>query len=159
MTFTELLSMSRISQKFIQYLLLTISYRKGMKAEDNIQFLKYCGYAFGIPVLVTFINLILNNIKSIPDSIKNGIGVETCSIPSHDDIAQWIYVYGPIMLLLTVNISFYGVTAWKIFHVQQETSKVVKSENSRRHTRCNDSNDNHIRYDIRFHSFTSFSNH
>jgi len=119
-----------------------------MKAENNVQFFKYCGYAFGIPVLISFINFILNNFELIPESINNGIGRETCSIPPKEDKIQWIYIYGPIVLLLAVNISFYGITAWKIFHVQKETSKVVKSENSRRHTKCNDSNDNHTRYDV-----------
>ena len=118
-----------------------------MKAEDNIQFLKYCGYAFGIPIIISIINFILNNFELIPGSINNGIGKETCSIPPEDHALQWIYIYGPIVLLLAINVTFYGITAWKIFRVQKETAKFCKSENSRRHTKCLDSNDNHTRYD------------
>ena len=111
-----------------------------MKSEDNIQFFKYCGYAFGIPISITIVNFILNNFDLIPDDYNNGIGNTTCTILSENQSLKWIYIYGPIVLLLTINISFYGTTAWKIFHVQKETSKVVKSENSQRH-----SNDNHTR--------------
>lgn len=117
-----------------------------MKAEENIQFLKYCGYAFGIPILISFINFILSNFELIPDKINNGIGSESCLIPANEKHLHWIYMYGPITLLLIINILFYGTTAYKIFYVQMETSKVCKTEDSRRITKSADSNENNTRY-------------
>jgi hypothetical protein len=116
-------------------------FRKGIRTEDNRQFLNYCAYAFGIPVLISITNFILNNFELIPDSINNGIGHETCSIPQKRHDLLWIYIYGPIMVMLIVNITFYAITAWKILYVQKETSKICKATSSQKHSK-----DNHIRY-------------
>ncbi|CAG9806277.1 unnamed protein product [Chironomus riparius] len=114
------------------------TFREGMKTEDNKQFFKYCGYAFGIPIIISIINFTLNNFELIPNDYNSGIGTITCTVLADNRTVQWIYIYLPVMLLLVINVSFYGITAWKIFSVQKETSTVCKSENSGRHSRCQD---------------------
>lgn len=103
---------------------------------DNMQrFLMYCAYAFGVPLFLTIVAFLLSTLQLIPDKFNTNIGNETCSIGSDDDgrVAQFIYVYCPIIVTISINIVFYTITAYKIYCVQKETA--FKGSESKRHAK------------------------
>lgn len=103
---------------------------------DNVRrFLLYCVYAFGLPLTLTLITFLLSTFKLIPDKFNTNIGNGTCSmgINENDRTAQFIYVYFPIIITISINIIFYTITACKIYRVQKEIS--FKGTESKRHSK------------------------
>lgn len=107
---------------------------------DNIKrFLLYCSYAFGLPILLGLIVFILNHFDFIHEDFNNQIGKETCIVASNDienqTLLQFIYIYLPIIITISINIVFYSITAYKIYCVQRDTA--FKGSESKRHSRNN----------------------
>ena len=127
------------------------SYRVEIKSEFNGQFIKFCAYAFGIPIVYMMIVFVLNYYQLIPDEYNNNIGYGSCLISNnfgqdiHQNSIQWIYIYGPILLLISVNIIFYGITAWKFFCVERDRARVCRTSTSRIHHGQCDNSENRIR--------------
>jgi hypothetical protein len=93
--------------------------------EVSKKFTHYCIYAFGLPIAIVIIVVILNEASLIPECWKTGIGKHSCSVSdplfdrsdeamAHSQRAQSIYLYGPIALFLTVNVVLYAATFVKI---------------------------------------------
>jgi hypothetical protein len=109
------------------------------------KFIYYCLYAFGLPTVIVLIVATLNELEIIHEDWRTGIGNYSCSIsdPLSDNSdealmrsnrSQWLYMYGPIMIFLTMNFGFYGTTAYTIYKVQEEVNAFKKGEQSR-HTK------------------------
>lgn len=94
---------------------------------------------------------ILNFFRLIPEKFNNNIGNGSCSVStnfdmdSHPIIAQWIYIYGPILLLISINIIFYGITAWKFYCIEKERTRVCRNSTSRIHLGQDNCNENRMR--------------
>ncbi|KAG5667461.1 hypothetical protein PVAND_015441 [Polypedilum vanderplanki] len=108
-------------------------------------FIKYCLYAFGVPDLISFVIILLNELEVISEDWQTGIGKYSCSIsePIYDNSdeayerslrAQKLYLYGPISFFLFINIGFYITTAYTIFDIQNQTNAFNKDGN-RKHTK------------------------
>lgn len=129
----------RISNIQAIFLILFFDFRHGM-CHDNIKrFLLYCSYAFGLPILLGLIVFILNHFEFIHEDFNNQIGKETCIVASNDienqTLLQFIYIYLPIIITISINIVFYSITAYKIYCVQRDTA--FKGSESKRHSRNN----------------------
>ena len=107
-----------------------MSFRKnsGLKTNENRKFLFYCVYAFGCPVLISFLAYILDHTENLAQDYKIGIVNGNCFV-QNNKIALVIYIFFPISSVLLFNITFYSFTALKIFKVTKEISTVQKREN------------------------------
>ncbi|XP_070507494.1 G-protein coupled receptor Mth2-like [Chironomus tepperi] len=128
------------------------AFRVEIRSESKEQFIIFCAYAFGIPIIYMTIVFVLNFFRFIPDRFNNNIGYGSCSISnsfdkdSHPKIIQWIYIYGPILLLISINIIFYGVTAWKFYCVGRERARIGRTSTSRIHCGHGDTSENRRRF-------------
>lgn len=102
---------------------------------DNMRrFLMYCAYAFGTPITLAIIAILLNSFDLLPANYKTGIGEETCLIVSSDESnAEFVYIYLPLIVTISVNIVFYSITAYKIYCAQKESA--FKGVDSKRHAK------------------------
>lgn len=106
-----------------------------MSLDNMRRFLMYCAYAFGAPITITVIEFLLNAFEVLPEAYQTKIGGNsTCLVAkSEGSHAELIYIYLPIMFTISVNIIFYGITAYKIYRVQKETA--FKGADSKRHAK------------------------
>jgi G protein-coupled receptor Mth (Methuselah protein) len=95
------------------------------KKTDRRRFLKYSLYAFGLPLLVSMLVFISDETNFIPDEYKIGMGKNDCFVDNA------FYVFIPIVSVITINIVFYSITAYKIYKVQSEIAWVHKGDNAR----------------------------
>ncbi|XP_063708182.1 G-protein coupled receptor Mth2-like isoform X2 [Culicoides brevitarsis] len=106
--------------------------RGSTSAKKN--FIYYCIYAWGLAMFCTLFSLSMD-ISGIPEKYKPGMYfTQTCFL-QHEHISEFIYLYSILLILICMNITFFGVTAYRIKKVQSETAAVVDAESSRRHSR------------------------
>ncbi|KAH0548433.1 hypothetical protein KQX54_001437 [Cotesia glomerata] len=75
------------------------------------RFLLYSCYAWGLPLLSSLFIFMLDSKKFIPDEWLPHLGETTCWIGAqNDNIAKVIYFYGPLTILLTINVIFFILT-------------------------------------------------
>jgi len=86
----------------------------GIKHHTARQFIRYSVYAWGSPLIITGVAIILDFVPGIPDSvIKPKYGQRKCWLD--DDSALAAYFYGPIGVLLLVNLIFFILTSWTLY--------------------------------------------
>lgn len=91
----------------------------------------YCAYAFGVPITLGVIAFLLNNLKLIPEEFRNKAGTTTCLVGGSTTV-EFIYVFCPVIITLSINAIFYLITALKIYRVQKATN--FKGGESKRHS-------------------------
>jgi hypothetical protein len=95
------------------------------QGENSKKFKHYCIYAFGLPIAIVIIVVILNEASLIPECWKTGIGKHSCSASdpiidtSEETLAnswytQFLYLYGPILVCLLVNSGLIASTFYTI---------------------------------------------
>jgi hypothetical protein len=106
-----------------------------MSLDNMRRFLMYCAYAFGLPLTITIIEFLLNTFDVLPENYQTKIGNGSCLVAPSDtgSHGEFIYIYLPIIITITVNIVFYSITAYKIYRVQKETA--FKGADSKRHAK------------------------
>ena len=92
-----------------------------IRIDDFKKFIYYCLYAFGVPLTFCIVVFIIDFWKFAHKEFLPGIGVERCWIQK-GRMAEAIYVYGPITVILVINTAFCAFTAFKIFKAQKKTS-------------------------------------
>lgn len=97
---------------------------------DSRRFALYCAYGYGFPALFTAIILLIDHTSLVADPYRPSIGNGSCWIKRNMKV-EAIYVYLPMILIITCNVGFFLTTAFKIFCVQKETSYVRKVESCR----------------------------
>lgn len=113
-----------------------------LRRGDRKKFLFYCLYAFGTPALLTGLVLLIDLMDLIQDKYQTQMGKERCWL-QNSRLIEAIYVYVPISIILTVNIAFYSITAYKIFQVQRETS-IVRNGESQKHSKSDADKDRRV---------------
>lgn len=101
------------------------------------RFLCYSAYAFGAPIIAVILIIAVKSSSFVTKEYKFRIEPLTCWLK--DNEAEFIYVYLPVGLILTFNIIFYCITAFKIFKAQKE-AKAAMRHDSKRHSRSTDQN-------------------
>ena len=85
---------------------------KHFMIKDKLLFTIYCLCGFGGPTCFLIAALIMHHIDG--RHLKPGFGEETCWFSGPKQM--WAYFYGPIAILLTLNIIYLGLTSWKLWH-------------------------------------------
>ncbi|KAH8327304.1 hypothetical protein KR074_009750 [Drosophila pseudoananassae] len=95
------------------------------------KYLKYSGFAWGIPAFLTIAIVLLDFTmnKEQYESWMPGIGFYNCWIKT-EDMSAMIYLYGPILILSTYNITVFIHAATKIVKIKMKTRKLFNSGES-----------------------------
>lgn len=109
-------------------------FRSQLKSRGSEQkrFIFFCIYAFGCPLVLVGITFFIENSNWFPEDIRPMIGFEKCWLRS-DKLVEWIFAFGPISIIIAVNIVLYSITAIKIVSIHKET-KLIRSGESRKHS-------------------------
>ncbi|KAJ6642045.1 G-protein coupled receptor Mth2 [Pseudolycoriella hygida] len=102
------------------------------KFADFKKFLVYSAYAWGSTIFMVALCYLIDASSSISSAYQPGMGAETCFLKK-SRLSEFLYLYLPIILIMTSNSTFFILTALKIRKVQIEMSRVTAKEDSRRH--------------------------
>lgn len=100
----------------------------GHKNTEQKRFLLYCLYAFGVPIVFAIVAAIIDKNELIHEDYRIGMLEGNCFI-NHSRIIKFYYLYAPISIILVVNATLYGTTAYKIYKAKKETAIVRSKEN------------------------------
>ncbi|KAK4872681.1 hypothetical protein RN001_014710 [Aquatica leii] len=87
---------------------------------EHKRFLLYSAYTWGVSLLFVIIVTIINQTSPLSAWYKPGIGDGQCWFTI--GMPTLIYFYGPLALIIVVNIVLFGRTAWRIKMIQQDTT-------------------------------------
>ncbi|XP_069703709.1 G-protein coupled receptor Mth2-like [Periplaneta americana] len=105
--------------------------RGSVKERERKKFLMYSVYAWGSPLIMLIVCLLMDLLPGIPDTyIKPEFGVKKCWFRT--DTAILAYFFGPIGVLVLCNIVLFITTAIKIVKLKRET-RMLKGSESKRH--------------------------
>lgn len=85
---------------------------KNFMIRDKPLFMMYCIYGWGGPLCFLVATLTTHNLEG--EHLKPGFGERTCWFSGTDQM--WAYFYGPIGILLTLNMIYLGLTSWRLWH-------------------------------------------
>lgn len=129
------------------------------RSAEKKRFLLYCGYAWGVPVLLVILVTALTVAPNVSRTAwySPGIGDGRCwfrsksslsiywneinllgncwfklTVTFTDELANLLYFYGPMGLIISFNVVLFGITTWKIKEIQKDTA-MLKKQDSRRH--------------------------
>ncbi|XP_052566666.1 probable G-protein coupled receptor Mth-like 3 isoform X2 [Culex pipiens pallens] len=106
-----------------------------VKKDERKRFLKYSLYAWGCPMLLLGLIVLIDNTSFVPEDFRPNITADHCYFG--DLTAAAIYLYSLMMVLVLVNIFFFVMTAIRILRVQRATD-VALQRGSRRHSSVED---------------------
>lgn len=125
---------STIRQIFmhVQFNLFSLKYiRKVQKANDDWKiFFGYCAYAFLFPILVVSTIFFLHQYDVIPQEYQHKLGKVYCLMSNDEDIRK-IYFLPITVIMMSINIIFYTITAYTLYKIQKQTTKLFANENTR----------------------------
>uniref|UniRef100_A0A336MK75 CSON002753 protein n=1 Tax=Culicoides sonorensis TaxID=179676 RepID=A0A336MK75_CULSO len=110
------------------------------------KFLYYCIYAWGMASLLTIITISIDASNSISDDYKPGIYYTGNCFLSAKKIVQFIYLHMILLVLISLNTTFFVITAIKINRVRSETDKSFGKNNNSSHSNPNHNKDRFILY-------------
>ncbi|XP_076667143.1 putative G-protein coupled receptor Mth-like 1 [Andrena cerasifolii] len=91
---------------------------KNFPMRDKPLFVTYCLCGWGGPVCFLIVALIAHHIGG--QHLKPGFGEQSCWFNGSKQM--WAYFYGPISILLTLNIVYLGLTSWRLWHQYRDYS-------------------------------------
>lgn len=107
------------------------------KEAERKRFILYCGYAWGVSLLLTMIVIGLTVSENIEKNVWYNPGMGDGQCWFRDGVPTLLYFYVPMATIIVVNITLFAVTACKIKRVQQDTAMLRKDE-SKKHSYEND---------------------
>ncbi|XP_050097971.1 G-protein coupled receptor Mth2-like [Anopheles aquasalis] len=103
------------------------------RTSERRKFLYYSLYAWGVPLLLLLLILLFDHTELISWNHRPNIGEEGCFL-KEKKVTQFIYMYLPLLLLVTANIYFFAITAKRIYEAEKANVVMMKG-NSRRHSK------------------------
>uniref|UniRef100_A0A182I172 G-protein coupled receptors family 2 profile 2 domain-containing protein n=1 Tax=Anopheles arabiensis TaxID=7173 RepID=A0A182I172_ANOAR len=103
------------------------------RSSERRKFLYYSLYGWGAPLAIVALVALLDNTEFVHESMRPQIGAEQCFV-STEMLIGFLYMYLPMLLLVSANVTFFAVTAYRIFRMEQATASALSGE-SRRHTK------------------------
>lgn len=91
---------------------------KNFIIRDKPLFMIYCIYGWGGPFCFLTTVLITHHIDG--NHLKPGFGEKSCWFSGPQQM--WAYFYGPIAILLTLNVIYLGLTSWRLWHQYRDYS-------------------------------------
>ncbi|XP_055605584.1 G-protein coupled receptor Mth2-like [Uranotaenia lowii] len=113
---------------------------RGAKGAERKRFLLYSLYAWGCPIVLVAVNLMMDYTELIPPQYRPQVGFERCLLKENKYV-EFFYLYLPMLLLVFANVIFFAVTAIRIARIQRETSVVVRRGESKRHSKLDNDRD------------------
>ncbi|XP_053686623.1 G-protein coupled receptor Mth2-like [Sabethes cyaneus] len=101
------------------------------------KFALYSLYAWGCPVLIVTLALVMDYTELVPANFRPQVGVKRCLL-QEDKYVEFLYLYLPMLLLVFANVMFFVVTAIRIISIQQEVSTVMRGDSGRHSKLYND---------------------
>ncbi|XP_037036896.1 G-protein coupled receptor Mth2-like [Bradysia coprophila] len=99
---------------------------------DLKKFVYFSLYAWGSTMLMVAICIAMDNSPSVPTDFQPAIGIRECFLGT-SRWSQLLYLYLPIMMIMTSNLIFFVLTSWKIRKVQMEVEKMTNKADSKIH--------------------------
>ncbi|XP_046680952.1 G-protein coupled receptor Mth2-like isoform X4 [Homalodisca vitripennis] len=104
--------------------------RGSVKEREHKKFILYSLYAWGCPLVIFVITLVIELVPSIPKSfIKPQFGVDKCWFKTSEALV--LYFYLPIGVLVLLNIAMFVTTAFRL-RMHTRDTKVLQTSESRR---------------------------
>ncbi|XP_029174112.1 G-protein coupled receptor Mth2-like [Nylanderia fulva] len=85
---------------------------KNFRIRDQSLYYAYCIWGWGGPTCLTIIALLLHHKEGY--HLKPGFGDYNCWLGGYAQ--TWAYFYGPVGVLLTLNMIYLGLTSWRLWH-------------------------------------------
>ncbi|XP_054010977.1 G-protein coupled receptor Mth2-like [Hylaeus anthracinus] len=89
---------------------------KNFKIKERSLFIVYCLVGWGGPICFLLATLAAHHM--LGEHLKPGFGVQSCWFSGSAQL--WVYFYGPIAILLALNIVYLGLTSWRLWHQYRE---------------------------------------
>ncbi|KAF2353211.1 GPCR family 2 secretin-like [Trinorchestia longiramus] len=92
---------------------------------DTRRYLAYCCWGWGAPCLIA-------TVGAVADSSPSQMGLyrphtaQACFPSRYDSMSQWLYVYGPIAVLLTVNVGLFVHLSYTIIRTTRQAMAMAK---------------------------------
>lgn len=80
--------------------------------KDRILFPIYCVFGLFVPTCFLLSALLTHHIKG--NHLKPHFGESKCWFNGTEEV--WVFFYGPIAILLTLNVIYLGLTSWRLWH-------------------------------------------
>ncbi|XP_049545484.1 G-protein coupled receptor Mth2-like isoform X2 [Anopheles darlingi] len=103
------------------------------RTTERRKFLYYSLYAWGVPVLFLSLVIIFDHTELISYNLRPNVGEEGCFL-KEEKLTQFLYMYLPLLSLVTANIYFFAITAIRIYQAEKANVGMMTG-NSRRHTK------------------------
>ncbi|XP_044763941.1 G-protein coupled receptor Mth2-like isoform X6 [Coccinella septempunctata] len=103
----------------------------GVRSSERKRFILYCIYAWGMSLLIVFITFMVNHFGNVGQWFYPGVAVGQCFI--RNGIPQLLYFYGPMGIIIILNVVLFTLTAMRIRRVKKDTAMLKHSE-SKRHS-------------------------
>ncbi|XP_076233923.1 G-protein coupled receptor Mth2 [Calliopsis andreniformis] len=91
---------------------------KHFPIKDKPLFMIYCIFGWGGPICFLIATLVVHHIDG--RHLRPGFGEQSCWFSGSQQ--TWAYFYGPIAILLTLNIIYLGLTSWRLWHQYRDYS-------------------------------------
>ncbi|XP_071868507.1 probable G-protein coupled receptor Mth-like 1 isoform X1 [Bombus fervidus] len=85
---------------------------------DKMLFTIYSIIGWSGPLCLLIAILITHHVEG--NHLKPGFGESSCWFNGHEQ--TWAYFYGPISILLTLNVIYLGLTGWRLWHQYRDYS-------------------------------------
>ncbi|XP_076284534.1 putative G-protein coupled receptor Mth-like 1 isoform X1 [Lasioglossum baleicum] len=89
----------------------TVWFKNCTIKERNL-FTAYCIYGWGGPLCFLVATLLTHHLEG--EHLKPGFGERNCWFSGNEQM--WAYFYGPIGILLTLNMIYLGMAGWRLWH-------------------------------------------
>ncbi|XP_020278460.1 G-protein coupled receptor Mth2-like [Pseudomyrmex gracilis] len=85
---------------------------KNFRVREKSLFYAYCVWGWGVPACFLITSLTMHHVEG--QHLKPGFGDYSCWFGGR--LQTWVYFYGPVAVLLTLNIIYLGLTSWRLWH-------------------------------------------
>uniref|UniRef100_A0A2M4BL65 Putative g-protein coupled receptor mth2 n=1 Tax=Anopheles marajoara TaxID=58244 RepID=A0A2M4BL65_9DIPT len=116
----------------------TVGGTRGRTTERK-KFLYYSLYAWGAPLLLLASNLLFDHTELISYHFRPNVGEEGCFL-KEEKRTQFLYLYLPMVILISANIFFFAVTAKRIYQSNQTEADTINDTSGQHSRREHDRN-------------------
>ncbi|XP_066599175.1 G-protein coupled receptor Mth2-like isoform X2 [Prorops nasuta] len=85
---------------------------------DKTLFRVFCAVGWGGPTILVVVTLVAHLLEG--EHIKPGFGIYSCWFAGYSE--TWLYFYGPIAFLLSLNVLYFALTSWRLWREHREYS-------------------------------------
>ncbi|XP_050072914.1 G-protein coupled receptor Mth2-like [Anopheles maculipalpis] len=109
------------------------------RTTDQGKFLLYCCYGFGCPLVFLALALVADHTELMYTSLRPRFGDGQCLFRG-EQFVSFLYLYLPLILLVSANLFFFISTAIKINSIERTTAAALQGESGRHSKYTNERN-------------------